>query len=225
MGFFTIFLRKIVIMKRLFHIVAPIMVACSSLAAQDSKLISDCTVNFNVQVEDAKVDPKVAEAMKGTTKVLYIKGTKSRSDLITPNFKQITLFDAKTDSTVILRELGNAKYISYLDESKLREKNKKFEGIQFNLTNEKKTILGYECKKVVAKLADGSTYNVYYTPSITPSIKKYEYQFKDLPGFVLEYDSESEDGKTKIKYLATKINLLPVPAAKFDLPTSGYRVL
>ncbi len=81
------------------------------------------------------------------------------------------------------------------------------------------------CKKVVAKLTNGSAYNVFYTPSITTSNKQYEYQFKDLPGLVLEYEEESEDGKTKIKYSATKMTLVPVPAAKFDLPKSGYRIL
>jgi GLPGLI family protein len=121
--------------------------------------------------------------------------------------------------------LGNTKYISYLNESKRREQNRKYEGIQFNNTSEKKTILGYECVKVVAKLSDGSSYNVYYTPSIVPSNKEYEYQFKDLPGFVLEYEAESVDGKTKLTFSASQITLVPVPIAKFDVPKSGYRVL
>ena len=46
--------------------------------------------------------------------------------------------------------------------------------------------------KVVANLKDGSTFNVYYAPSIIPSNMEYEYQFKDLPGFVLEYEIETK---------------------------------
>ncbi len=212
-------------MKKLFIAVALVSSGYYSAGAQEPKLITDCTVFFNVAVEGNKVDPRVAKSMAGTTKVLYIKGSKSRSDLITPGFKQTMFADAKTDSTVILRELGNTKYISYLAESKKKEQNKKYEGIKFDNTNEKKTIIGYPCKKVVAKLADGSAYNVFYTPFITPSNKQYEYQFKDLPGLVLEYEEESEDGKTKIKYSAIKITLDPVPDAKFDLPKSGYRII
>jgi GLPGLI family protein len=204
---------------------AIIFTCCFSANGQEAKVVSDCTVLFEVSVEDEKADPKIAKAMAGSTKVLYLKGSKSRSDLITPGFKQTTLFDSKTDSTVILRELGNSRYITYLNETKKSQQNKKYAGIQFTNTTEKKTILGYECNKVVAKLGDGSTFNVYYTPSITPANKEYEYQFKDLPGFVLEYEEESENGKTKIKYSATKITLVPVPIAKFDLPKSGYRVL
>lgn len=124
-----------------------------------------------------------------------------------------------------MRELGNTKYITYLTEAKKKEQNQKYLGIKFTATNEKKTILGYECNKVVAHLADGSSFNVFYTTSIMPSTKEYEYQFKDLPGFVLEYEANSDSGNSKIKYSASKISLLPVPNALFDVPKSGYRVI
>ena len=106
-----------------------------------------------------------------------------------------------------------------------KEKNKKYEGIQFVNTNEKKTILGYECNKVIAKLTDGSAYDVYYTTSIIPSTTGFEYQFRELPGFVLEYETELDRGKTKVRFTASKITLIPVPVAKFDVPKTGYRVL
>ncbi|MCW3111839.1 MAG: hypothetical protein JWR18_235 [Segetibacter sp.] len=193
--------------------------------AQETKIISDCTVNYDISVQDPKVDALVQKAMAGTTKVLYVKGARTRTDLETPNFKQTMIYDSKTDSTIILRELGNSKYISYLDGNKRKEKNKKYEGIKFTKTNEKKTILGYDCNKVIANLTDGSTYDVYYTNSIVPSTTEYEYQFRDLPGFVLEYEAEFEHGKTKVKFSASKISLVPVPVAKFDVPKTGYRVL
>ncbi len=66
---------------------------------------------------------------------------------------------------------------------------------------------------------------MFYTPSIIPSNKDYEYQFKDLPGFVLEYEAESENGKWKAKYIAAKITFTPVASSVFDVPKSGYRVL
>jgi GLPGLI family protein len=212
-------------MKKILAVVMFASASHYSAIAQEAKIISDCTVHFDVSVEDPKANPQVIKSMTGASKVVYIKGAESRSDLITPGFKQTTLTNEKSDTTVVLRELGSVKYVSYLNGSKRQIQNKKYEGIQFNNTSEKKTILGYDCKKVVAKLADGSTYNVFYASSIAPSSKEFEYQFRNLPGFVLEYESESEDGKTKIKYTATKITLEPVPVALFDLPKSGYRVL
>ena len=210
---------------KFFSLVIVIIFSFHLAVAQEGKLISDCTIFFDISAEGSKGDQQVVKTMEGTTKVLYIKGFKSRSDLITHSFKQTTLTDSKTDSTVILRELGNTKYISYLNSSKMKEQNKKYDGIQFSNTNEKKTIIGYECKKVVAKLANGSSYNVFYTSSIVPANKQYEYQFKDLPGFVLEYEEESSDAKTRVKYIASKISFEPVTAVKFILPITGYRIL
>lgn len=212
-------------MKKIFSAIAFISLTHYHTVAQNAKPVSDCTIFFHIAAEGSEAKPAVANTMAGATKILYIKGSKSRSDLITNSFRQITLTDSKTDSTVILRELGNTKYITYLDGNSMEAQNKKYEGIEFTNTSEKKIILGYDCKKAVAKLASGKVYNVFYTASIVPSNKMYEYQFKSLPGFVLEYEEESEDGKEKIKYSASKISLVSVPAAKFDIPKTGYRVL
>jgi len=193
--------------------------------AQNARVVSECTIVYNLSLEDGSASPQMVQSLNGATKVVYIKGAKSRSDLISSNYSFTILNNNKTDTSVILREIGNAKYISYLDANKRLEKNKRFEGVTFTTSNEKKTILGYECLKAVAKLSDGTLYNVFYTPLLIPSNKEYEYQFRNLPGLALEYETGSEDGKTTYKFTATKINLMPVKAAMFDIPTSGYRIL
>ncbi len=212
-------------MRKLFIVFAFFTISIYKGNAQNAKVVSECTVVYEVLVDASKADPQVIKAMAGATKVLYIKGSKTRSELISPNFQQAVIYDSKTDSTIVLREFRNSKYISFLNEDKRNEKNKKFEGINFRNTNETKTILGYDCKKVIATLKDSSTYTMFYTPSIIPSNKDYEYQFKDLPGFVLEYEAESENGKWKAKYIAAKITFTPVASSVFDVPKSGYRVL
>ncbi len=197
----------------------------ASLSAQKARIVSECTIVYNLSVENGGSSPELIKSLEGASKIVYIKGTKSRSDLVSPSYTFSIINDTKKDTTVILRDLGSSKYISFLDDSKRREKNQKFEGITFEPTADTKTILGYDCKKVVARLKDGTSYNVYYTEAIIPSNREYEYQFKDLPGLALEYETDSDDGKVKYKYVAEKITLAPVLAAKFDLPKSGYRVL
>ena len=108
--------------------------------------------------------------------------------------------------------------------AKWKAENKKFDGATVTKVEESKTILGYECKKAILKLVDGNTFTLYYANNITPSVKEFEYQFKDIPGFVLEYESQEQNGK-KVKYTAIKINLSPVQASRFEIPTSGYRIL
>jgi GLPGLI family protein len=102
-----------------------------------------------------------------------------------------------------------------------QEKNRRYGGITFVNTNETKTIAGYKCIKAEAKLNDGSTFSVFYTPEIIPENKEYDYQFKNLNGLPLEY--ELTQRKLKIKYTVSKIDMNPVPASKFDIPKSGYR--
>lgn len=202
-----------------------LLITYSSVSAQEAKILSDCTVFFELSVNDPAANADIVKSMMGTTLTVYIKGSRSRRDLENPSFKQITFNDSKSDTTIILREVGSAKYITYLDEAKRKERYKNFENITFTETGETKTILGYSCTKTVARLNDGSTYNVYYTTAVAPSNTEYEYQFRNIPGFVLEYESETENKKVRVNYTAVKISLTPVPNAIFDVPKAGYRIL
>ena len=208
-----------------FMFLLSLMVLSTNLYAQNARIVSECTIVYNLSIQDGNSTPELIQSLKGASKTVYIKGSKSRTDLVSPSYSLTIINDSKRDTTIILRELGSTRYMTFLDEAKKLEKNKKFEGIAFLPTSETKTILGYDCKKVVSKLKDGSTYNVYYAPSIIPSTKEYEYQFKDLAGLALEYETTSEDGKMVYKFTAEKISLTPVQAAKFDTPKSGYRIL
>jgi GLPGLI family protein len=102
-------------------------------------------------------------------------------------------------------------------------KNNMYKNISFTTTGETKTISGYNCKKATAKLEDGKTLTVYYTTDISLQNKQYDATFANLPGLPLEY--EIETGKLKFNYSLSKISFDAVPLAKFDFPTTGYRVM
>ena len=93
-----------------------------------------------------------------------------------------------------------------------------------NLTaTESKTISGYKCRKAVGKLKDGTSFTVWYTTDLVPENRDFQYANKNLPGLALEY--ETNMGNLKVTYTVSKISFSPVPAAKFDIPKSGFRVL
>jgi len=190
-----------------------------AIAANAQKIIGECTVDFTVTYTDK------ANVASGITSTLYIKAKQARLELNSQAFTQSKIFNGKTGDVIILQDAGNSHFMRKLSSAKWLGANKKFEGATLNSSTDKKTILGYECEKATLTLKDGSSYKLYYTKAITPSFNEYEYQFKDVPGFVLEYESTDEKGANKITYSATKINLNPVPAAKFDVPTTGYRVI
>jgi hypothetical protein len=58
---------------------------------------------------------------------------------------------------------------------------------------------------------------------LVPENKDFQYVNRSLPGLAMQY--ESNMGSLNVVYTVAKINLAPVPAAKFDLPKSGYRVM
>lgn len=203
-------------------IISSLLLGSSLLFGQSQKVITDCTVTFSVSGKDGNGEK--GKGLEGATKTLYIKGKNVRSEINSPSYNQSIIINNTTASIVILREIGANKYMSVLNELKWKEQNKKFEGMQISLLTDTKNILGYECRKAAAQLANGSILSIYYAPAIMPSSSENMYQFKDIPGFVLEYETIGDDGKV-ITYTANKINLTPVPAAKFDIPTSGYRIL
>ncbi len=196
-----------------------------TVTSAQQRMVAECAITYSIAAEEGNADKDVVESLKASTKTVYIKGNDSRTDLISPSFKQSVLYNKNTRSAVILRELGNNKFMTKLDNSQWAGENKRYEGMTVSLSNnESKTILGYECKKAVLQLKDGSVFTIFYATNIIPSVKEFEYQFKDIPGFVLEYESQEAESK-KIKYTAVKINLSPVQASRFDIPTSGYRLL
>lgn len=197
----------------------------SGMKLHAQRVVADCAVTYAISSDDAAADKDVLESLKASTKTVYIKGYESRTDLVSPSFMQSLIYDKSKGTAVILREFGNNKFMTKLDNTRWAAENKKYEGMKISFNSQDtKTILGYECRKAVLQLKDGSAYSLYYTTTIIPSVREFEYQFKDIPGFVLEFESQETDSKV-IKYTATKINLNPVLASKFDIPVTGYRLL
>ena len=58
-----------------------------------------------------------------------------------------------------------------------------------------KKILDYTCKKAVLTLKNGTDYTVYYVPWLVPSVNENPFEFKDVPGLVLEYESSANNEK------------------------------
>ncbi len=210
-------------MKKVITLFGLLLFGTIGINAQQ-RIVAECTVTYSIAADGATADKETVESLKNSSKTVYIKANQSRVDLISPSFSQSLFYDKNSGNATILREIGNNKFMSKLDNTKWKDENKKFDGAVIVNGSETKTILGYECKKATLQLKDGSAFNIYYASNIVPSVKEFEYQFKDVPGFVLEYEAQEMGGK-KIKYTATKINLSPVQASKFEIPTSGYRML
>lgn len=202
---------------------AILLMSCLGLqfATQAQRKVSELTLTYDASISSGSKEPKLADALDGHTKTIYIKGNMSRAELSSALFSSATIHDSKAGTSVVLKEVSGQKLLIRMTSDNWAENNKRYDGITFTNTNETKSIAGYNCIKAVATLPDGTTFTVYYTPDIVPENKDYDYQFKNLNGLPLEY--ELVQGKLTIRYTVSKINMNPVPASKFDIPTSGYR--
>lgn len=189
------------------------------------RVVAECTVVFKITLDDGTSDKDVSTNISKSSKTVFIKGNDSRVDLMSPTIQQSVIYDKTETRAVVLREFGTNKFMNRLSKEQWLVANKQYQGMTLSLLNETKTILGYECKKAILTLKDGSVFSLYYATSIIPSVREFEYQFKDVPGFVLEYQIKESGDNTLVNYRAEKISLSPVLASKFDIPTSGYRLM
>jgi GLPGLI family protein len=209
-------------MKRYFYALTAFVLGFITPALAQKKL-SEGTIAYDIVINTGSNKPQAADFFDGATSTVYLKGNKSRTEMISSLGTQSTIIDASKNVIAILKEYGDQKYLINLTPSNWKEANLKNEKVDFSYTDETKAILGYNCKKAIGKLADGTTFTVWYTTDLVPDNKDFQYVNRALPGLAMEY--ESNVGNFKVTYTVSKINLNPVPAAKFDLPKAGFRVL
>lgn len=187
------------------------------------KNLSEGSLVYNISVETGSAQPKMADMLDGATTTVYLKGNQSRTEMVSGLGSEATIYNATTGSGVILKDYSAQKLMITLTPEDWTRNNKKYDGITFENTGETAVISGFNCKKAIAKLKDGSSFIIYYTTDINVTNKDYDYQFRTLPGLAVQY--EMENGKMKFKFTLAKINYSIVPASKFEIPKSGYRVL
>jgi GLPGLI family protein len=195
------------------------IVAAFSVNAQ--KQINECTIQYKINVESTEKEPTMADMFQGAKINLYLKDNQSRMETITSMGTTVMIYDSKEMKGVKLIENGKQKFLVRYTETNLNTEFKKYKGATFTKGTETKQIENYTCQKGVLTLANGSSITVYYTTELAASNKKFDFQFEQVPGFVLEYSKELPN--LKITYTAESFSLSPVPQSRFEIPTTGYR--
>lgn len=187
------------------------------------KKFSEGSIVYNVVVNTNDPDPKLADGFDGATNTIYIKGKLSRSELVSVFGTQSTIVDGRTGKVDVLKEYGEKKYMISMTPSDWIEANQRYDSVTFTYQDEYKMIAGYNCRKAIGKLKNGESFIVYYTTELIPENQNFQYSNRTLPGLALEY--ESNLGKNRVIFSASKISFDPVPASKFDLPKTGFRIM
>jgi GLPGLI family protein len=195
----------------------------TGLTSIAQKKFSEGTIHYDIVINTGSEKPQAADFFDGATSTVYLKGLRSRTEMVSSLGTQATIIDGLKNNIVILKEYGDQKYMIQLTPANWKEINKKYEGVTFSYLTDTKNIIGYNCKKAIGKLTDGTTFTVWYTPDLAPESKNFHTMNAALPGLAMEY--ETSFGNMNVTYTVSKISFSPVPAAKFDLPKSGFRVM
>lgn len=210
-------------MKKIRQITALVLALSVSVGLMAQRKLTEATISYDIVINTSNSSPQAADLLDGATSVIYLKGTSSRSEMISSLGTQATIIDGKSGEITVLKDYGEQKYMITMTQANWKQSNKKYDGITFTYYDEYKTIAGYKCQKALGKLMDGSTFTVYFTKELMPANKDFQYLNKNLPGLAMQY--EASLGKTMVTYTVSTINFNPVPLTKFDLPKSGYRVM
>ena len=187
------------------------------------KTVTEATLSYNISIESVNDKPSLSKSLDGAKLSLYIKGTESRADMVNSLGTESNLFDSKAGKGIILKEYSGQKLMITLTKENWAQKNQYFHNMKFSIDNTEQVIAGFKCKKATATLEGGEIFVVYYTADIATANKEYNNAFKNLPGIPVQYEQES--GKLKFKYTLTGIGYDNIPASKFDIPKSGFRVM
>jgi len=185
------------------------------------KLLSEGSIQYTISLKEDSKDTVLASYFKGALSVIYLRGSQSRTDIKTALGVTTSIFNSKTNEGVILREFQSQKLLIRMNAANWAEKNKKFVGIVFKPTGEKKVINGYACEKAIAQLKDSTSFSVFFTKELAAENKTYDLQFSGLLGFPVQY--ESVMGDFTIQFTLSAVSFDPVPIQRFAIPLKGYR--
>lgn len=210
-------------MKTITILVLGIATGFVSLSGSAQKRITEGTITYEIMVQTGHTNPSLADMFDGATGLVYLKGYLCRFERISSLGVEATITNSRTGIVNVLKEYGDQKYLINLTPDNWKEANKKYKDISFTYLEEYKEIAGYKCQKAIGKLPDGTEINVFFTRDLIADNRDFEYAYKSLPGLAMEY--ETSLGSLKVMYRVSKISFNIVPASKFELPKSGYRLM
>lgn len=184
-----------------------------TLIAQ-TKIVGECSLLF--QITNVETGDTIGQ------KHIYIKGNQCKTVLETPQLKQGLFFDLQQIKATVTKDIGASHFLQVINYPPLSAPN--LISMKESSTDSSMQILGYNCKSVDLILSDGIVYQIWYTTEISATVSTFELAFKEVPGLVLSYKIIPAKGKS-FHYMATKIDLSPIPMNQFNINTNQYQVI
>ncbi|SEA31742.1 GLPGLI family protein [Chitinophaga terrae (ex Kim and Jung 2007)] len=191
-------------------------------SAWAQRVVSDAKIVYKMVLPPEQL--QLDQMLEGSSLTQYMKGAYSRIDI---NFNIVNytyLINHKEETITTLIDQHGNKYMVKTDRQQYLKDMQQYEGIKFTDQPETKEIAGYKCRRAIGLMPDGKTFEVYYTPDLVPENKQYNRRFMNLGGMPLEFEILTKTGE-KMRVIASRVELNPIPASYFDVPKKGYKVV
>ena len=189
----------------------------------------------NGQITDAKVvyevkmdsdDPMLSQQlsmMTGSTMTMFFKENNFRQDMDMNMMKSSTVYNEKRGEGIVLMELMGLRKGARID-SLLNSKNEeKDNNASVEVTDEKKTIAGFECSKVIVEDSSGMEMIMYVTDEIEARNNKNTYGNSQVKGFPLKIEMDLD--QLSMTLTATQV-VEKVKKSMFDTKIpDGYEIV
>ena len=187
------------------------------------KQLTDATIVYNLAIETRNGEKQLSNGLNGAVLTLFLSKDKSKTEMVSVPGTETNVYDAKAGKGFILKEFSAQKLMITTSAENWAQKNQNIKKQVFTTDESSTTIAGYKCKKAVTTNADGKNYTVYYDPTVTMANKSYNNAFPQIVGLPVQFELSS--GNLVFKYTLSTYTTDVIPAAKFDAPKSGFRVM
>lgn len=120
---------------------------------------------------------------------------------------QIKISNGNNRETATMLEILREKYVIKRSAQQIQQDLANMPQPEFEYTNETKEILGYTCRRVIARITDdfGNEYesDIYYTTEIPGEAFNFDTPYHEIPGLMLLY--EMRVGPLNIRYEAQSV--------------------
>lgn len=190
---------------------------------QEKKMVGECTITYSVdEYSSQNASADLDQILNASFRTVYYKGNSCRIDFFSPYYSQTLLIDNLSGTAKIYKSFSSNHFLTILDSTQWKKLNEMYTRHLPVFSDETKTILGYTCKKAVIPLGNGSC-TIYYTTDMQPATESFDYLFQKIPGFSLEF--YLKEGNNVIHFHAINLDINPVPASRFEIKESDYRLL
>ncbi|HLP14549.1 MAG TPA: DUF4412 domain-containing protein [Flavobacteriales bacterium] len=191
--------------------------------------LKEGVMEFVIDVQAMDTSLKVRQQvglMRNSNMKLYFMDQKSRIDFKMGSMFTINItIDWEKNRALSLFATPQGNFASKSEATKLSESKPPADtSMKVELTNEKKKILGYKCKKAILR-SGANEYIYWYTEDIQINLTGQSLVNTNIPGFPLEFQTVSEGVLMNFKIANIEKTVVDKAATFSTLIPTGYKVL